>query len=416
MAIHGPDDGHDENEDDALAVGVAIKLRGSDIDTAEQVLRRFHAQWLATLGPHRCAGVEIDRVHHSMLAWIDGLEDRSATRAAEASLREVVDHIADALDVEHARFVAVDVALEQAAAGLVLAGNPLRERIVGEGEGEAFAWAAAQRVWSPRELAEMIAEIVIELDPTQLESNATALRLCERGMGIDPEHPDLGGYRMQLLVERGDVGGAIAQVRSIPVLLAHLVGLVAERAPAKLGEVLDAIDAGVIAALPDELVEPLVVDVGMHAPARLDDILMAVPSDAAFVPALHAAASRLQGEPQMQVLDAVLALPRPDRSDEAAWADWLGTVNNACIHAHRLGRIARACEIADLAQDVAADHPHIFHAAACAYAAAGDPGRALAQCELAVRHGYEHLEALRVDTDLGPLLRTREFAALFEGH
>jgi len=415
MGIHGPEGGHDETEDDALAIGLAIKLRGSDFDDAEQVLRRFHAQWLATLGPHRRAGVEIDRVHRSMLAWVDGLEDRTATRSAEAGLRDVVDRIADVLDVEHARFVVVDAALEQAAAGFVLAGNPLRERIAREGEAEAFAWAAAQRVWSPRELSEMIAEIVIELDPTQLDTNATALRLCERGMAIDPEHPDLAGYRMQLLVEQGSVAAAVAQVRSIPVLLAHLVGLVAERAPAQLGVVIDAIDAQVLAAIPGELVEPLVVDVGSHAPARLHDVLVAMPVDAALVSPLHAAAHRLEGESQLQVFDALLALPRPDRADEDAWTDWLGAVNNACIHAHRQGRIARACEIADLAQDVAAEHPGIFHAAACAYAAAGDPARALAQCELAVRHGYEHLDALRVDEDLGALLHSPEFVALFEG-
>jgi hypothetical protein len=412
MPIDGRSEGR-EHDEDRLEIAVAIKLRGPQATGEEQFLRTLHAQWVDALGTHRRAGLEIDRIHRSMSSWVAGLEDGAALRAAEAGLRDLVDRVDEVLGVEHARFVAPDAVLEHA--GFVLAGNPLRERIARDGEVEAMAWAAAQSVWSPREIAEMIAEIVVELDPTRSESNATALRLCERGMALDPDHPDLGGYRMQLLVEQGSVGDAVAQVRAIPILLAHLVGLVAERAPARIGEVIDAIDTAVIAAIPGELVEPLVVDVGMHAPARLDDVLAAVPVDAALVEPLHAAAHRLEGGAQMRVFDALLALPRPDRADERAWTDFLGAVNNACIHAHRLGRLARACEIADLAQDVAPEHPSIFHSAACAYAAVGDHARALAQCELAVRHGYEHLDALRVDADLGPLLHSREFAALFEG-
>lgn len=430
--------------------GIAVKLGGEALVGEGDVVRAFHSFWLAPYSdsdvevdsPYRHAGVEIDAVHRSALLWVDRFFVPVTGEEAVEHLLWVVQQLAEVIPVVHARFAVADMSIKygalfgEVAPPFVLAGNPLRERFHRDGETAAFSWAESQRVWSRRELAAMLAELVTEHDPTQPDTNEIALRLCERGIALDPEHPDLAGYRMQLLVERGRVGDAVEHARPSPVLLAHLVGLVAERAPARLDVVLDALDGPVLAAIagaralveqqagnvhslgravsgPSDLVQPLVLEVATHVPGRLAAILDGLPRDAALCAQLHAAAHRLEGAVQMQVFDALLALPRPAREDEGAWTDWLRAVNNACIHAHARGDFTRACEIAELAQDVAADNPYIFHSAACAYAAAGDPARALQQVEFAVRHRYEHLDKLRVDADLGALLEAPEFLALF---
>src|SRR5439155_22660409 len=91
----------------------------------------------------------------------------------------------------------------------------------------------------------------------------------------------------------------------------------------------------------------------------------------------------------------------------------LRCLNNACVVAHGIGDLPAAVALADRGQPVAAENPYIYHAAATAYAATGDFERAFAQVELAVRHGYEHLDRVAADTDLGPILEWPRFKALF---
>ena len=98
---------------------------------------------------------------------------------------------------------------------------------------------------------------------------------------------------------------------------------------------------------------------------------------------------------------------------EAGRAAYVMAWNNACIHAHAIGAFARACEIADGAQRFAGENPYIYHSAACAYAAAGRLDQALGQVKQAIDHGYDHIEKMEVDRDLGPLLAQPEFKALF---
>ena len=122
---------------------------------------------------------------------------------------------------------------------------------------------------------------------------------------------------------------------------------------------------------------------------------------------------RLRRALGLAILDRVLELPEPTTDDEAGRAAYVMAWNNACIHAHALGRFERACELADGAQRFAAENPYIYHSAACAYAAAGRLDQALGQVKLAIDHGYDHIEKMEVDRDLGPLLAQPAFKALF---
>jgi thioredoxin 1 len=87
--------------------------------------------------------------------------------------------------------------------------------------------------------------------------------------------------------------------------------------------------------------------------------------------------------------------------------------NNACVHAHAKKDYARARAIADRAQVYAAENPYIYHAAGCAYAAVGDLRAALEQVKEALAKGYDHVEKVENDADLGELLQWPEFKQLF---
>ena len=159
------------------------------------------------------------------------------------------------------------------------AGNPLRERWRRDGEADALAWAQAQDRFDAHELAAMMAELVTECDPTVEGSLAAGVRLCDRGLALDPDQPDLPGYRLQLLVLEDRVDEALEHARRDPVLFAHFVGIVGEGAPERLPLVLDALDAAMIAAIATrcaELVPALVQEIGLHAPERLATVLAAL--------------------------------------------------------------------------------------------------------------------------------------------
>jgi hypothetical protein len=313
------------------AFGIAVKLDGTALTGEESVMQAFHALWLApyraadvdeedepaddaTESPgYRGAAVEIDAEHRAAHLWVDRLEPTVGAEEAVKRLLWIVARLGEIVPIAHARFGPADPSrVGDDGATFVLAGNPLRTRVLADGEAAAVAWAESQRTWSPRELAAMMAELVTEVDPTRAAAAALALRWCDRGLALDPSHSDLPGYRLQLLVEQGRVGEAIEHARPAPVMLAHLVGLVGERAPEHFATVLAALDpttVAAIAAASPELVEPLVLEVAAQAPTGLPALLAALPRDAALGDPLRAAAEQLEAPLSAHVLAVVRELP-----------------------------------------------------------------------------------------------------------
>jgi len=273
-------DGHD--------FGLAIKLGGRRCAGELELLQAMHAFWLAPYGEHayRHGGVAFDPVRRSALFWVDRLDVPVGARECVHHLLWVVARLAEVVPIEHARFAVAEPAMKYGALlgddgpPFVLAGNPLAHRLQADGEAAAFAWAEQQRQWDARELAAMLAEIVVEQDPGRSDSAAVALRLCERGLAIEPGHADLAGYRLQILVAQDRVAEAVEHARPDPVALAHLVGLVGEQAPGALPLVCDALDDPALAVIAaTDLVQPLVAEIGLHAPERLPGILARLPRD-----------------------------------------------------------------------------------------------------------------------------------------
>jgi hypothetical protein len=149
-----------------------------------------------------------------------------------------------------------------------------------------------------------------------------------------------------------------------------------------------------------------------HAPHQIDKLVPLLPDDAKLLSELaHQAIEAREREAGLALYDRVLALAIPDEADERTV--YLRALNNACVQAHAARAFDAAVRIADRAQPVAHDNPHLYHAAACAYAAVHDYARAFAQVKLAVEHGYEHVAKIETDPDLGALLEWPELKALF---
>jgi tetratricopeptide (TPR) repeat protein len=95
---------------------------------------------------------------------------------------------------------------------------------------------------------------------------------------------------------------------------------------------------------------------------------------------------------------------------------WMRAANNALVLTHAQGVFDESARLADRVVQYVDENPYITHAAACSYAAVGRYDDALEQARLAVKLGYEYLDRLRVDTDLGLLLDRHDFQALFDTH
>jgi len=108
-----------------------------------------------------------------------------------------------------------------------------------------------------------------------------------------------------------------------------------------------------------------------------------------------------------------LLLSRTPPASGPARTSWLQSANNALIITHREKMYAESARIADILVAYATENPFITHAAACSFAAVGRDDDALLQVRRAVELGYPHLDKLRTDTDLGPLLSRPDFQALF---
>lgn len=91
----------------------------------------------------------------------------------------------------------------------------------------------------------------------------------------------------------------------------------------------------------------------------------------------------------------------------------LGAMNNAIHLAHGSGAFELAARWADVARPHARKNANLPHNLACAYAAVGRMDDAFAMCVVAVEEGYEDLEAMRNDDDLGTLRSEPRFSALF---
>jgi hypothetical protein len=112
--------------------------------------------------------------------------------------------------------------------------------------------------------------------------------------------------------------------------------------------------------------------------------------------------------------EAILSFPLPvatnKHRDTYVWA-----INNAINAALKVKDVTRAKALADRGRSLFKENPFLTHSCAGAYVAAGDLKTAFECAAAAVRTKYEHLDQMRVDKDLGPLLRWPEFIALFEG-
>jgi tetratricopeptide (TPR) repeat protein len=401
-----PVEGYPEilKEYDWYDFGIALKLGGAPLLGEEQLLCAFHRFWLAPYVdhaapagpdhdedddedegrpglPYRHADVTYDAPRRAAVLWVD--------RFQPAPVDDLVHHLLwlagrlhDVVPVVRARFSGVDVSARyqgltgDPGAAVILAGNPFRELFRADGELVANAWAARQRDWDAREVAAMLTELVAEHCPDDPAQAEVAIRLAERAIALDPGQDDAPAYLVQLLVQTGRVDEAVARVSGRLDLGPHLVQVTAE-----------------------------------HAPAHLEPVLAALPSGAGLMERLMTIAYGLGITPAgLAVYRHILALDPPAAGDRRVL--YLRCLNNACVVAHGVGDLPAALELADRAQSVAPENPYLYHSAACAYAAAGDHERAYGQVELAVAHGYEHLDRLAVDADLGPILAWPRFKAL----
>jgi hypothetical protein len=177
---------------------------------------------------------------------------------------------------------------------------------------------------------------------------------------------------------------------------------------------LDALLGGELAL--GEVAEDLLAQLGevtlLFAPDRMARLVLRLPSSVELLADLGwKAIEASQRDHAIALYERLLALPIPAAGDERT--AYLRALNNACIQAHAARAFETAVRIANRAQPVAHENPHIYHAAACAYAAVGDHAKAFEQVKLAIAHDYDHLGKVEVDADLGPILDWPEFKALF---
>lgn len=262
-----------------------------------------------------------------------------------------------------------------------------------------------------------------------------ALEMTERALRLAPDDEEAQFTHAMLLLDAEGAGmaGTLDQlVRALPgyapVNRINIAVRMGKQGHPRFCDALDAVLAGapvdrVIAERQHagmssigDIAEELVCELGQlviaHAPDRLHALVPLLPANVSLLCAL--AWDAIQAERRdaaLALYDRVLALPIP--ADGSERTNYLHAMNNACVQAHAARAYEMAVRIADRAQPFAHENPHIYHAAACAYAAVGDYGKAFEQVKLAFEHDYVHLGKVEVDTDLGPLLEWPEFKALF---
>jgi tetratricopeptide (TPR) repeat protein len=406
--------------------GIALKLGGTSLPGEELVVNAFFALWLSayqderseSFEPFARADVAHDSHHRSALLWVERFTVPATPSDQVHFLLWIIHRLHEVVPVAWARF---DIHEESSRirrddAGeveLILAGNPLAERARRYSEDDALTWAVAQSAWSRRELAAMLVEMALDYDPDVAESAGHAERLLRRALSFDATS-EASSFLLAVLVRHGRTAEAIPlahQGRSpLRLLLAREV---AEYAESKLSQVLPLLDPATMEAADDEDVADLAHVIGMHAPRHLRAYLDRTPNRVSLLPHLYNASFNIRRDEALSILRRVLVLPEPEKSSTEARSAMVMAWNNACIHAHALGEYPLAAEIADGGQRFAEENPHIYHSAACAYAAIGDLPRALAAVRNAVVHDYEHIEKMETDPDLAPLHPDPAFKAIF---
>jgi tetratricopeptide (TPR) repeat protein len=415
------------DEYDPENFGVALKLAGAGLPGEESVINAFFALWLSAYQDERApefeafqrADVVHDRGHRSALLWVERFSVPATAGEQVHFLLWILSRVHSILPIAWARFDTPDEATKSRAAGadgtpFVLAGNPFEDRFRRHGEDAALSWAVAQSAWSKRELAGMLVEVALEHDPDDPKTAVVAERLLRRALSFDPAS-DASGYLAIVLVRQERIPDAIALGKNAPAPDVRLlvVGELAEHAPDSLAPALSLLDAATLSASDSEEVADLVGTVARYAPADLEALLARLPKTAALVPHLYNASFAVERPQALSILRAVVALPPPEPGSGEARTAYVMAWNNACIHAHALHDYALAVQLADDGQPYAPENPYIYHSAACAYAAAGEIDRALAQVAAAIDHGYEHTEKMETDADLSPLQSDPRFHALF---
>ncbi len=409
--------------------GIAFKLGGPALPGEESVINAFFALWLSVyqderveeFEPFQRADVVHDRGHRSALMWVERFAVPATASDQVHFLMWVIARLHDIVPLAWARFDAVDDAVKARAmvgegdAPFVLAGNPFADRFHRHGEEAALAWAVGQSAWSKRELAGMLVEVALDHDPDDAATAVVAERLLRRALAFDSTC-DATGYLAIVMVRQHRLPEAIAlaqgaSTRDVRLLV---VGETAEHIPGQLDAALKLLDDETLAETDPEDLSELTSSIARHAPAYLAALLARLPNDVALVPYLYNASFAVERPQALAMLQRVLSLPPPSRTDGSeARTALVMAWNNACIHAHALGDYALAIELADGGQIFGPENPYIYHSAACAYAAVGQIDRGLEQVQRAIEHDYEHTEKMETDVDLAPLQSDPRFAQLF---
>ena len=264
--------------------------------------------------------------------------------------------------------------------------------------------------------------------------------MTARGLRLAPHDADLQFTHAMLLLD-AERAGDPSRVTELLALFAKLVPTVRINIAVRMGKAgharfAEAVERVVTEALPargfaarsgragagapiasfddvaQELIAALADAVLTHTPEQLGALVPLLPDDAILLSELAGKALDVgHREAAFALYDRVVALAIPDDSGERT--NYLRALNNACVQAHAAGAFEVAVRIADRAQPMAAQNPHIYHAAACAYVAVGDQAKALEQVKLAIEHRYEHVAKIEIDPDLGALLERPELKALF---
>ncbi len=161
-----------------------------------------------------------------------------------------------------------------------------------------------------------------------------------------------------------------------------------------------------------DLIEALAKAILDRAPALASRLVPRLPGDADLLAPLaeHAIQAGAR-DAALAIWDRLIATAIPATGDDRQ--RYLRCFNNACVQAHAAAAYDTAVRLAEHVQAVADENPHLYHAAACAYAAVHDHARALEQVVLAMKHDYEHVARIETDADLGELLDWPDFQAVF---
>nr|MBA3464984.1 suppressor of fused domain protein [Deltaproteobacteria bacterium] len=265
------------------------------------------------------------------------------------------------------------------------------------------------------------------------ERVTAALAMTTRALALAPDDSDVQFTHAMLLFDADRMDELVAAIPAfVPSVRVNVAVRVGKRGHARFGQIVDlaladALPARIMSSsstpvggaamlsfgdVANELFGELAESIIEHVPERLGALVPLLPDDVNLLSelAFKSIEAKLR-DAAMALYGKILELPIPDQSDQRL--NYLRALNNACVQAHAAKAYDAAAKIADRAQPVAHENPYIYHSAACAYAALGDYAKALDQVRLAIEHEYEHVSKVEVDHDLGPLLESPEFKAMF---